>query len=264
MRKLSASALTQFLRSPKSYYWRYVKRIEPILPSVAPFGHDLLFGSLWHECTDRFYKGVDESINTKQTMDAWLTGSEGWVPDKARDTKTKALEALMPQYYQMFRPDDGYRTYGSELWLEDNRFVAKLDGLGDGNIVHETKTASRCPSLSEQLWKIGHSLQVKLYCVMANAQGYCIEFAYKDPPHQIFRGPIECVTTEQKQQWKHELDALADSIYALGTDEANYPCHPDGCCLITKGMVSMCPFQVLCSDGLTEENGIAFKTREHK
>ena len=261
-RKLSASALTQYLRSPKAYFWRYIARIEPLQPSVATFGHDLLFGKLWAEFTDRFYKGIDEAANTPQTMKAWLNGSEGWVPDKARDTKTKALETLMPQYYQMFRPDDGCRAPGkSELWLENDRFVAKLDGLSDDGIVHEVKTASRCPSITEQLWKVGHSIQVKLYCVLADAAGYCIEFAYKDPPHQIYRGPIEYVAAEQKLAWESELNALADSIYALGDDPLHFPCHTD-CCLLTKGMVSMCSYQILCDQGLNEETRIAFKQRE--
>ena len=239
-------------------------RIEPLQPSVANFGHDLLFGKLWAEFTDRFYKGIDEVTNIQQTMKAWLDGSEGWVPPKARDTKTKALETLMPQYYQMFRPDDGCRAPDkSELWLENDRFVAKLDGLSTEGIVHEVKTASRCPSITEQLWKVGHSIQVKLYCVLADAAGYCIEFAYKDPPHQIYRGPIEYVTGEQKHAWESELNALADNIYALGDDPLHFPCHTD-CCLLTKGMVSMCPYQVLCTDGLNEETRIAFKQREHK
>lgn len=265
MHKLSASALTQYLRSPKSYFWRYIKRIEPIQPSVATFDHDLLFGKLWAEFTDRFYKGVDEYTNsTTHTLTDWLDGSEGWVPDKARDTKTKALEALMPQYYQMFRPDDGCRGQGkSELWLENDRFVAKLDGLSDDGIVHEVKTGSRSPSLSEQLWKIGHSIQVKLYCVMANANGYRIEFAYKDPPYQIFRGPIEYVSTEQKQEWETELNTLADSIAALGTSATYYPCHTD-CTIITKGFVGTCPFQVLCDQGLNEMTSIMYKQREHR
>ena len=261
--KLSASALSTFLKSPRQYYYRYILRLEPIQKSVANFSHDLLFGSLWAEFTDSFYKGVVEDHNTKETITKWLEGSEGWVPDKARDVKTKALTTLTASYYQMFRPDDGCRAPDkSELWLENDRFCAKLDGLSDEGIVHEVKSTSRCPSLSEQLWKIGNSIQVKLYCILADAKGYCIEFAYKDPPHQIYRGPVSYVSDGQKQRWERELNALGDSIYALGDNPDHYTCHTE-CCLITKGFVSPCAYQVLCDQGLTEVTRCFFKQREH-
>lgn len=264
MRKLSASALSTFLKSPKQFYWRYIARLEPIQQSAVNFDHDKLFGVLWAEYVDRFYKNVGEKENIDQTLQAWLDKTDGWVPDKQRDTKTKALETLMPQYYQMFNPYDGARGEGkSELWVEDDKFVGKLDGLSDENIIHEVKSTSRCPSLTEQLWKVSHSIQVKLYSVLANAEGYCIEFAFKDTPYQIFRGPVEMVSDTQKRLWKQELDALADRIYSLGDDPNNYPCHPDGCCMTTRYMVAPCQYEALC-DG-TEGAEIAYRVRpEHK
>ena len=280
-RKLSATALSTFLDSPKKYYWQYVANLTPILPQVANYDHDIVFGRLWAEFTDRFYKGVSEAENTAQTMTAWLTDTEGWVPEKAREKLTKGLETLMPNYYQTFSPTDGCRaqhdslcSFGqrelpcdckgplSELWMENDRFVAKLDGLSEDRIVHEVKSTSRAQSVSEQLWKVQHSLQVKLYTVLAQANGSCIEFAYKDPPYTLFRGPVEHVSNDQRDTWELELNALADKIYALGEDPNNFPCHPDGCCLTTRFSTSMCRYQVLCDQGMNENSMIFYKTRE--
>lgn len=263
MHKLSASALNTFLKSPRQFYYQYVLRLEPLSPSISTFDHDKVFGSLWSEYIDRFYKGISEKENSELTMKLWLDKTEGWVPDKIRDVKTKAFEELMPQYYQMFSPDDGCRTAEkSELWIENDRFCGRLDGISDEGIIHEVKSTSRSPNLTEQLWKVAHSTQVKLYCVIMDAKGYCIEFGFKDKPFQVFRGPVETVTAEQKQGWEKGLNSLADYIYSLGDDINNYPCSPDGCCLTTKYMVSMCPFAALC-DGV-EGAEIAFKKREHR
>ena len=285
--KLSASGLSTFLRSPKSYYWRYKAGLEPSQPQVATFDHDKLLGVIWAQYTDRFYRGVDEAANAKQAMDAWLSGSEGWVPEKARVRLTTALENLMPQYYQHFSPGDGCRAEHqiecskgtpagdqtmpcdcngpqSELWLENDRFRGRLDGLSAENVVHEVKTTSRSPQVTEQLWKIGHSIQVKLYCVLADADGYCIELAFKDPPHAILRAPIVRVTADQKREWSQELHALADRIESLGDDPNNYPCHSEGCCMTTKGMVSMCGYRDLCDGASDEVKDLLYKKREYK
>jgi hypothetical protein len=230
---------------------------------VANWDHDKIFGSLWAEFTDSFYKGVSEGANASRTLKAWLEQSEGWVPEKARDAKTKALETLMPQYYQQFRPDDGCRGAGkSELWLENDTFCAKLDGLSDESVVHEVKTTSRSPQLAGQLWKVQNSIQVKLYCVLANATGHCIEFAFKDPPYQVYRGPVVPVTQEQRREWEQELNALAKEIYSLGDDPNNYPCNADSCNLTTKNMTSLCSWQPLCEYGICETTNLLYKTRE--
>src|SRR3990167_2650914 len=120
--KLSASALSTFLKSPKSYYWRYKARLEPIQQSVATYDHDKLCGIIWAQFVDRFYRGFSEESNTKTTMSDWLEQTEGWVPEKASDRLTKALESWSASYYQMFNPKDGCRN-GSELFLENDRFV---------------------------------------------------------------------------------------------------------------------------------------------
>lgn len=265
MRKLSASALSSYLRSPKSFYWSYIKSLAPIQPSVSNFDEAKIWGSLWAEFVDRFYKEVPEKENCKQVVADWLDQTQDWVPDKKRDALTKALESLSAQYYQTFNPQDGARTpEQSEMWVENDRFVGRLDGLSADGIVHEVKTTSKCPQLSSQLWKVEHSLQVRLYCVITDAQGYCVEFAFKDSPAQLFRGPVQYVTKEEKACWEQELNALADHIYALGEDPCNYPCHTDGCCLTTRYMVSMCPWETLCTMGHNEITGIAFKTKEHR
>ena len=260
-RKLSASALSAFLKSPKGYYWSYVARLEPIQPSVGTYDHDKLCGILWAEFVDRFYKGVPEGQNLTQTLTDWNDKTDGWVPEKPRAKLTGALEAWGAQYYQMFSPDDGCRN-GSELHLENERFVAYLDGLSPERVVHEVKSTSRAPQLSEQFLKVQTSIQVKLYCVLAEATGICIEFAFKDSPYQIVRGPIVPVTAEQRAGWEQELNALADAIISLGTDPHNYPCHPDGCTIMTKNFVGQCPFSALCQD--IEGAEIGFAPRKHR
>ena len=261
MNKLSASALNTFLRSPRSFYWSHIKRLEPLQPSVTDFSHDRICGSLWAEFVDRFYKGVSEDANTSRVLEDWFERTDGWVPTKARDKLTDALRAWASQYYQMFSPDDGCRDV-SELFVENDRFVGYLDGLSKDGIVHECKSTSRSPQLAGQLWKVQNSIQVKLYCVLAKAKGHCIEFAFKDPPHQIFRGPVTYVSEEQITGWEQELNALADSIYTLGDDIHNYPCHPDQCCLVTKGITSMCQYQALCDEMPGAE--IAYKLKERR
>lgn len=261
--KLSASALNAFLKSPRSYYWTYIARLAPVSESIATWDHDKLVGILWAEFVDRFYKGADESSNTKALMATWHERTDGWVPEKIKAKYTKALETWAGNYYQMFSRDDGTRN-GSELHLENDRFVAYLDGLSHDKVVHEVKTASRSPELSGQLWKVQNSIQVKLYAVLAEAIGTRIEFAFKDPPHAIYRGPIVDVSAEQRAGWEQELNTLADHIYALGDDIHNYPCHPDGCCITSKGGTWMCQWQSICEMGYNDMTSIQFKGREHR
>lgn len=263
--KLSASALNTFLKSPKAYYWQYIARLVPAQTSMVTYDHDKICGILWAEFVNRFYNGADETPNNKQMIDDWLNQTEGWVPEKARDRLTKALETWGRQYYQMFSKDDGVRGEGkSELFLENERFLGYLDGLSNEGIVHEVKSTSRSPQLSEQLDKVGRSLQVKLYCVLANANGYRIEFAWKDAPNALYRGPEISVTKKQLVSWEQELNTLADFIYGLGNDEKNYVCHPDGCTIITKNFVGCCSYQMLCQDGITETTQYGFKPKQHR
>lgn len=263
--KLSASALNTFLKSPKSYYWQYIARLVPAQSSVVTYDHDKICGILWAEFVNRFYNGSGEVENNKQMIDDWLNQTEGWVPEKARDRLTKALETWGRSYYQMFNPDDGTRGKGkSELFLENDRFLGYLDGLSDDGIVHEVKSTSRSPQLAGQLWKVTNSIQVKLYCVLAKATGIVIEFAFKDPPNALYRGPYTAVTPTQLIGWEQELNTLADYIYSLGDDPNNYPCHPDGCCLVTKGITSMCQYESLCDMGLNTFTKIAYKEKKRR
>lgn len=263
--KLSASAISTYLKSPKQFYYRYVLKIEPIQPSVGNFDEAKIFGVLWAEFVDRFYKGVGEGKNTTQLFNDWTEQTDGWVPEKKRDALTKALHNLAPSYYNLFLPEDGARTpEKSELRLENDRFVGILDGLGDDGIIHEVKTTSRSPQLAEQLWKFQHSLQVRLYAVLAQAEGVIIEFAFKDSPYAIYRAEPMMIKASQREEWEKELNALADQIYSLGDDPDNYPCHTDGCCMVTKGFVSMCPYSVICDIGLTEATKLFYKPKKHR
>lgn len=264
-RKLSATALSCYLESPKAFYWRYVHNggLEPAFQSVATYDHDKVCGTLWAEFVDRFYKKTEEKENTEKLLNAWHDQTHGWVPEKQKDRLTKALEAWSTTYYQEFSPSDGVRN-GSEKYLENERFHGYLDGLSHDGVVHEVKSTSRSPQVAEQLWKVQNSIQVKLYCVLAKASGVIIEFAWKDAPHGIFRAPKLDVGAEQLQQWESELNALADSITALGDDPNKYPCHPDGCCLITKNMVSLCSYSALCSMGYNNLTKICYRPKEQR
>ena len=262
MSKLSASAINTFIRSPKLYYWKYILQLTPVQQSVVHFDHDLIFGQEWAVFVDDFYKRKTEESNIKDTMTRWVERADSWVPEKMKAAKTKALESLMPQYYQQFSPEDGARAKDkSELWLENDVFVAKLDGLSDDGVVHEVKSTSRAPNLTEQLWKVAHSTQVKLYAVLAKASGICIEFAFKDSPYQLFRGPVLPVTDDDLHRWDLELRAVANHIASLGTDPNNFLCTSE-CNLVTRGMVAPCAYQVLCDIGYNEVTSIAYKRRE--
>lgn len=263
--KLSASALATFLKSPKSYYWRYIAKLEPVQLSVATYDHDKICGTIWAEFVDRFYNGMGEAENKKLTLDDWYQQTEGWVPIKAQTKLTNALESWSSSYYQMFNPDDGTRAKGkSELFLENERFLGYLDGLSEDNVIHEVKSTSRSPQLAGQLWKVTNSIQVKLYAVLANATGIKIEFAFKDAPNSIFRGPETPVSKQQLEEWEQELNSLADYIYSLGDDPSNYACNPDSCCLVTKGITSMCQYEMLCDMGVNETTKLGFKTKSRR
>lgn len=259
--KLSATALSTFLDSPKKFYWRYILNLSPITFSVANYDHDRVFGVVWAAFTDRFYKGMGEAENIALANEEWLAQTD-WCPEKQRDALTKALNTLAPMYYQMFNPADGCRHPDkSELWVENDRFCGKLDGLSADGVIHEVKSTKHAQSLNDHLWKVQNSLQVRLYAVLAQAEGTCIEFAYKDTPHSIFRGPVMVVDPGQRALWEQEFNTLADYIYSLGDDPYNYACHPDGCCITSKFMNSICPYQVLCEQGFTEDTQLFFQKR---
>ena len=260
--KLSATALATFMESPKAYYFRYIKRLEPISKSVGSYDHDKECGILWSEFVDRFYKKVPEVDNTAQMFKDWDERTDGWVPPAFKERLTKAMSSWATTYYQSFSPDDGVRN-GSEKLVENDRFLGYLDGLSpDEKTIHECKSTSRAKSVSEQLLKYQTSLQVKLYAVLTGATGAILEFAYKDPPYSIFRAPRYDFTIEDVKGWEQSFNALADYIYSLGEDEKNYLCYADNCSLITKNYVGVCSYQSLCL-GLPGAE-ICFKPKTHR
>lgn len=264
-RKISPSGLSLFLKSPKAYYWRYVARVEPITQSVSTYDHDRICGTLWSEFVARFYAGATEEENGKQTLQDWLDKTDGWVPEKPKEKLTKALQTWGGLYYQTFSPEDGCRAPGqSEVFVENERFLGYLDGLSSDGVIHEVKSTSRSPMLMDQLWKVQNSIQVRTYAVLAKASGVCIEFAWKDPPYGLFRSPIVDISADDRECWEKGLNRLADTITALGDDPCNYQCNPDGCCLVTKNITSMCQYQVLCDIGLNETTSIAFKEKQNR
>lgn len=252
--KLTASAISDYLESPKKFYWRYVYRngnskfggVEPSQRSQAAFDHDLLIGSCWAEFVDAFYRKGDCTAPRLK----FLRESEGWLNERIRQQYNEAFIACQNSYYTQFSPDDGARN-GSELRLENDRFLGYLDGLSPDGIIHECKMTSRAPSQEVQLWRIENSIQVKLYAVLAKAKGVRIEFAYKDAPNVVWRAQVREISSTQRYQWEQELNALWQVIegHRHFHDPCNYdsyPCHPNGCTLVTKRFVGACPYRLLC------------------
>lgn len=261
MNKLSASALSCYLESPRRFYWQYVKRLEPLMPSTSNFDHDKICGTLWSEFVDRFYKTtMSEQENLGKLIADFKDQTDGWCGYKSQEKLTEAMTSWASTYYQMFDPKDGVRN-GSEKFVENDRFLGYLDGLSHDLVLHEVKSTSRSKQISEQLWKVQNSLQVKLYAVLSQATGIRIEFAWKDAPYGIYRSEVKEVTPEQRQEWTQQLNSLADYIYSLGDDPNNYPCHSDGCCITTKNFVSVCEYQALCDMGLNEYTKVGYKER---
>ena len=252
--KLSASAITAFLKSPKSFYFQYLHNgtgVSPIQPSVQDFSHDLCFGSRWAEFVHAFYQNAPAE-DFEAIRGALHADLLGWVPDKILTTYLDAFSALMANYYASFRTDDGCRTpETSELRVESDRFVGRLDGISADGIIHECKATRRAPSLDTQLWKVENSIQVKLYAVLTGAEGVRIEFAYKDSPCVVYRAPMKKITATMRQAWSRGLDCIADSVEACISmipefgPEA-FPCHPDGCTIVTQRFVGSCPWRLLC------------------
>jgi hypothetical protein len=263
MNKLSPSAIVDYLRSPKLHFWKRVYNngagLEPLEPSVQRYDHDKSFGVVWAKFVEHFYLGFKLKPNLDFAMSHWRNITDGWVEDKVRQPYDLALSALVEDYYNQFSPDDGMRSGGSEVWLESEFVRGRADGLFHGDSrydeenvlkIHEVKTTSRAPQLAEQLWKVENSIQVKTYTYLADATGVCVEFAFKDPPHTTYRAPIRPITAVERSQWRAEIEGLARHILSLGGKESDYPCNPDGCCLVTKRFVGMCPYQVLCQGNL--------------
>ena len=238
--------------------------LSPISMSVTSYDHDRIFGTIWAAFVDRFYKGQAEESNVQITFADWHEQTD-WCPEKPKEKLTKALEHLTSNYYQMFSPEDGCRDpQKSELWLENDRFCGRLDGLSAEGVIHEVKSTKRAQSVNEQLWKVQNSLQVRLYAVLAKATGSVIEFAYKDAPYSLFRGPLVTIDPDQIRLWEQEFNAIADDIDRRGDDPYNYLCNPDGCCIVSGYTTSICPYQLLCEQGITDETSIFYRTREER
>lgn len=251
--KLSASAITAFLHSPKSFYWQYLHQgtgVSSVSRSVATFDHDLCFGSRWAEFVHAFYQEAMpedfEAIRGDLHRDFL-----GWVPEKLTTTYLDAFSACQNSYFSQFSPTDGCRTPAtSELRVENDRFVGRLDGISADGIIHECKATRRSPNLDTQLWKVENSLQIKLYAVLTQAEGVRIEFAYKDSPCAVYRAPVKAITATMRAKWQLELEsiycAIASMIDIDPGDGSAFPCSPEGCTIVTKNFAGACPWRLLC------------------
>jgi len=61
---LSNSGITQFRRCPRKYYWRYVRKLEPIRPSKA-----IILGDFVHSAFAHYYQ---TSQNREETLEALI------------------------------------------------------------------------------------------------------------------------------------------------------------------------------------------------
>jgi hypothetical protein len=265
--RLTASAISLFLKSPRAYYWAYVHKngrgVEPP-PSMQDYSHDLVFGQLWGEFVSAFYLSR-YAVMDQDWLREWRTRTDSWVDDKTQERYAATLTSLILDYQRQFSIEDGARTAdSSERKIENERFYGYLDGISTDGIIHECKTSKRSPDLNEQLWRVQNSIQVKLYAVLTRANGVRIEFAFKDAPVQVFRAPLLAITSEQRETWERQLNTLHAAIASMGTDAANYPCHPDGCTLITKGFVGRCKYRMLCDGDPAADTFYTLRNEERR
>ena len=245
---LSPTAISCYLKSPKLFYWQYVRNIVPKELSADRYDHDKIFGNIWSEYVDGFYKKRADILEL--AVARWRVETEGWLATKERGSYEKSLLALANCYQNSYNPDDGMRSQGSELELKTNDWHVVLDGLGDGHVIHECKATSRAQSLKEQVWKYQNSIQARMYAVVTDAAGIVIELAFKDSPHQVFRAPIREFTTEEKLRWLNEFTDLRNEIFR---PERDYVCNVEACGFTSKYRTSICPYRELCegSDDIT-------------
>ena len=253
MSKLSYSAIADFLKSPAYYWWRHkyvhpehpgTRGIIPLDLSMTRFDHDRIFGQVWATFVHRFYAGVEFHVNAEQSHALWATEASGWLDGREFKRLDNALTNLMLDYNLRFSADDGVRTPDtSEMWLENDTFCARLDGLSADGIIHECKATKHAVSLTAQLDKYRYSLQAQLYAVLTDAKGIRIELAFKDEPHEVYRDQVVPYKREQVEQWRIGLNSLAQAIERVGD---TFPCHSEGCNIVSKRYASLCPYQTLC------------------
>ena len=252
-RKYSPSALTTFLESPRRYHYRYILGLEPLVLTQQGYGHDLRWGTVWASFVERFYNRVPEKENRAATADEWLAAIDQiqWLPsgEKVQLQYSEALLKLVDLYYSRYSPDDGVRLK-SELYLENDFLYGTLDGLGEGNIIHECKGTKRAKSLDAQHKKYLFSIQTKCYAVLTQAKGIRIELAFKDAPYDILRYDTVDVTAEMLAQWERELRDLCSGIDQM----ESFPCHPQGCAIVSPRFVSECEWQPLCDGQISESD----------
>lgn len=262
--KLSPSAITTFFDSPAKFYWRYLyqgRGLESLEKSEQNYDHDLVVGGAWSAFVHRFYQGMLLEENRDATLAEWMKGSEGWVSPKVRGQYTDVLSTLAEKYYTKFSPDDGVRSLMSEQEVSNELFYGTPDGVSSEKVIHECKLTTRAKSLTAQYEiKYLHSIQIKVYAVILQATGACIELAFKDNPPEIIRMPVEPIAKETLDKWSAELAELHSAI----TNMKLYPCNPAGCSIVGKYSLSLCPFKGLC-DGKILESEIAqyYKLREN-
>lgn len=254
---VDATDIAAFLKSPKMWYWQRLYNGTGIVPA-KPNIH-FVFGSLWSEFVADFYAQQPEGRGQAETASVYITRFMAMTKDfpaKERDPLTKALEALIPKYYQNFSPDDGVRTE-SEVEFVWNGFCGRVDGEGvewaqlldnppvkaaDG---HECKATSRAASLADQVWYYQNSIQIKLYAVARQWDSVVIELAFKDPPYDIFRAPAMTITADMRADWQAELTLIRLAMINC-IRENNFLCNPQSCNIVGKRGTWMCDYKPLC------------------
>ena len=76
-----------------------------------------------------------------------------------------------------------------------------------------------------------------------------MEFAYKDPPYDIFRAPAWPITVEMRTEWEAELTAIR--LGMLNCIKENYfLCNPAGCNIVVKKGTWPCAYKSLCEENM--------------
>jgi len=258
--KLSPTAVSTYLKNRRQFFWNYIfvhpehpntVGIIPTDKSQDRYDGDLVFGDVWAKFTHRFYNRTEQTENVSLSLYEFEQGVAGWMLPKDKKRFTEALGALADYYYRTFDPQD---RFASEVRIETEQWVGRLDGWMDGKVIHECKATSSAGSLIEQVRCLQNSVQSRLYAVMTRARGICYELAFKDT-HVVYRAPVYEFDPESVVQWDKEFSDLRLEILSRET----WMCNFDRCNYATKRAKVVCPYRELC-EGSKDFSGFVPRT----